>query len=148
MKKIKKNKPVFLYGLGEKKSNYKSLESHFTIPKIDWNTGKILPVINKKADTLIGFSLGGTLACQHALKHRIKNLILCSLTPGAETLERVNAGRVIFLVGEQEKWVLKDLKRMKKTLRCQSLIIIVPNAGHSLKGRYRQKLLEVVKNLI
>lgn len=140
-----KNKITFLYGLGERKE-YKNLFKYFNIPKIDWNKCSITPPL-RKVETLIGFSLGGILACMHTEKSRVKKLILCSITPGVETLSKVKADEIIFLVGEKEKWVYKDSLRLTKTLRCKWEIIVVPGADHKIVGNYRKKLLEVVKNL-
>ena len=141
---MKNNKIIFLYGLGERKE-YKNLFNNFIVPKIDWNKCTVTPKIGN-VDTLVSFSLGALFACQHTEKHKVKTLILCSITPGAETLENVKAGKVIFLAGKKEKWVIKEIKRVAKTLRCDWQIHIIPKAIHKITGNYRKKLLEIVNN--
>jgi len=138
-------KVTFLYGLGEK-SEYKPLFKYFRIPKIDWNKSTIKPEIGK-VDTLIGFSMGAVLACEHAVDSKVKTLILCSMTTGVETIDDVKADRIIFIIGEKEKWVIKDTKRLVKDLKCDYEIIIVPKADHWIMGNYKRKLLETVNNL-
>jgi chemotaxis signal transduction protein len=59
----------------------------------------------------------------------------------------VKAERVIFLVGEKEKWVLKEINRVRKTLKCKSSVTLVPGADHAIKGNYRKALLKVVSGL-
>ena len=133
----------FIPGLGEKPKEYKSLSKYLEIIDVDWNTGKIKPKIGK-VDTLVTFSLGCIFAFDYTVKNKIKNLILCSLTPGVETLKDIKADQVIFLVGEKEKWVLKDVVRVRKTLKCKSSIIVVPRADHKIDKNYQNKLLEVI----
>ncbi len=143
MKNLKNNKVQFLPGLGEKPKEYKRLLNYLDTLDVDWNTGKITPTI-KKSDILVGFSMGAFLACEYALKHKITTLILCSPTPGAETLKDIKTNNVIFLVGSKEKWVIKDIQRIRKTLKSNSQVIIVPDAGHKIVGKYQQRLIEVL----
>lgn len=140
------NKKInFIPGLGEQPSDYKALSSYLNIIKINWNNIKINV---GRVDTLAGFSMGAVLACDYALKQKVKTLILCSMTPGAETLKDVRADKIIFIVGEKEKWVIKDIKRSAKTLPHKNFqIIVVPKADHKITGIYRKKLLEVVNKL-
>lgn len=144
MKEI--NKIQFLPGLTEKPKNYRGLSKYFNILDVDWNTGKIKPKI-RKTDVLAGFSMGAIYACEYASKHKVKTLILCSLTPGAETLKNVMADNVIFLVGEKEKWVLKEIKRVKKTIKAKSRILVIPGVDHKISGDYKKTLINVAKNI-
>ena len=137
------SKPTFLYGLGYK-SEYKSLFKYFNVPKINWNNGKITPPIGK-VKILVGFSMGAILACEHAINNKVSKLVLCSMTTGVETLEKVKADEVIFIVGEKEKWVIKDTKRVAKTLRCKWKLITVPNGDHEMDNSYRDTILGSVK---
>ena len=98
----------------------------------------------QSTDIIIGFSFGAILACEYTIKHKIKTLILCSLSPGAETLVDIKADNVIFLAGEKEKWVLKNIRRLSKTLKCKKSIIIIPKASHKIVGEYQKKLLEII----
>ncbi len=140
MKKIN-----FIPGLGEKPREYKALSKYLNIVDIDWNKGKMNI---GKVDVLVGFSIGAELACDYTLKHKVKTLILCSLTPGSETLVNIKADKVIFLVGGKEKWVLKDLERVRKTLECKNSVTIVPGVGHRITGQYQKKLLEIVGKVV
>lgn len=136
MKKIK-----FIPGFPEQPSDYKELSRYLDIVKIDWNK----PRLNfNKIKTLTTFSFGGVLALEYALRKKVDVLVLCSLTPSIETLEKVKADRVIFIVGEKEKWCLKNIRRVSKTLKCRKSIIVVRGAGHKITGNYRKKLLEVI----
>ena len=74
-------------------------------------------------------------------------MILCSLSPGAETLKMIKTEQVIFLVGEKEKWVLKEINRVRKTLKCKNSIVVIPGADHRIVGEYQKKLLEIVHKL-
>jgi esterase/lipase len=139
--KNKKNKVIFIPGLSEHAKNYPFLSKYTNIYDIDWNVAD-LP--KGKYDIVIGFSLGAVLACEYSLKHKVKKLILCSLTPCTESLKDVQAEDVTFLVGEKEKWCLKEIKRVAKTLNCKKEIIVVPRADHKITGNYRKKLLEVL----
>ena len=137
----------FIPGLGEKPHEYKALSKYLSIVDVDWNTGKMIPVMSK-LDILVGFSMGACLSCIHAEKYKVKNLILCSLTPGEETLKNVKADFVTFLVGEKEQWVLKDLMRVRKTLKCKSKVVVIPNTGHKITSQYQKKLIEIVQQHI
>lgn len=144
MKKTKnKEKIQFLPGLGEKPRHYKHLSKYLKVLDVDWNTGQIKPAI-RRADIITGFSMGAVLVCEYATKHKVKTLILCSLTPGAETLKRVQAEEVIFLVGEKEKWVLKEVKRVRKTLKCRNSIVVITGADHKITGKYKSRLIEII----
>jgi alpha/beta superfamily hydrolase len=139
--KNKNNKPIFFCGLGEQPSAYKSLSKFLNIIPIDWNKIKIPKF---KADTAVGFSMGAILACEYAIKNKVKNLILCSMTTGVESLEKIKSEKIIFLIGEKEKWVIKDTKRVLKTVKNRAKIIIVPKADHKIDRNYQKKLLEVI----
>lgn len=144
MKNTKDKRIQFLPGLGEKPREYKRLSKYLKTLDVDWNTGKITPPI-KKTDVLIGFSMGAVLACEYALKYKVKTLILCSLTPMVESLKKVKADQIIFMVGEKEKWVIKNIERVSKTLTCKKSIIVVPKADHRITGAYQKKLLDIIK---
>ncbi|KKR31816.1 MAG: hypothetical protein UT65_C0016G0011 [Parcubacteria group bacterium GW2011_GWF2_39_8b] len=135
---------TFLYGLGDL-SEYKSLSKYFHIPRIDWNKSTITPKIGR-VDVLVGFSLGCILAYIHAEKNKVKTLIMCSPTP-AESLKTLKVKKIIFLVGEKEKWCLKEIQRVAKTLKCGWKVIVIPKADHRIIGNYRKKLLEVVNEI-
>ena len=136
---MKKKKLQFIYGLGNR-NEYKSLFKYFDIPKIDWNNSKIKI---KKCDTLIGFSLGCMLATMYAEKHKLKHLILCSPTPD-ETLKNVKADKITFIAGEKEEWVIKNIYRIAKGLKCSWTFIKVPKADHRINKDYQKTL---IKNL-
>ena len=135
----------FIPGLGEKPQEYPDLSKYLNIVDIDWNNGEF---DIGKVDVLVGFSMGAEMACEYAIHNHLKTLVLCSLSPGAETLEKVNADEVIFLVGEKEKWVLKDIERLKPTLKGLSRIVVIPNAEHKITGDYQNMLIEIINNLI
>src|SRR3990167_5098493 len=122
----------FLYGLGQNKSQYKELSKFCDVKKIDWNNGSLAKLKLGKPDTLIGFSLGAIVACDHAVKHHVKTLILCSMTTGVETLNNIKADKVIFLVGEKEEWIIKDNQRVAKTLKCEWEFKVIPNTNHKI----------------
>lgn len=146
MSNQKKYKKIqFLPGLGEKPRNYKRLSKYLNILDVDWNTGKITPRI-KKSDVLIGFSMGAILTCEYALKKKVKILILCSITTGVESLKKVKADKIIFMIGEKEKWVIKDTQRVSKPLKNKE-IIIIKGADHRIIGNYQKKLIEVISNI-
>ena len=130
---------VFLYGLGDKQSDYKSLSKHFYIPKINWNTVKI-EKMPKEVGVLAGFSMGACLAIDYAMKHRVKKLVLCSLPPGIESLENIKAGEIVFMAGEKEKWVIEDMARLRTK---NQLIISVRDTGHKINKAYREELLKI-----
>ncbi|MFZ2522570.1 MAG: hypothetical protein WAX44_03615 [Minisyncoccia bacterium] len=146
MQSIKNSKIQFIPGLGEKPKNYKTLFKFLEVLDVDWNTEKISPKINKP-DILIGFSMGAVLACEYAIKHRIDTLIICSLTPMVETLKNVIARNIIFIVGSKEIWIVKNTKRVRKTLKCKNSLIIVPNADHKIVGNYRYTLIQKIITL-
>jgi predicted esterase len=142
MKTAENKRIQFLPGLGEKPKEYQRLSKYLKILDVDWNTGKITPPI-KKTDILVGFSMGAILACEYALKHKVKNLILCSMTTGVESLEKVKANQIIFLIGEKEKWVIKDTLRISEPLKNKE-IYIIPNGDHKIDKNYQKKLIEII----
>jgi len=140
-----KNKSVtFLYGQGLKK-DFKQLEKYFYVPKIDWNTWEVK--IPKGTEILIGFSMGATLACEYCLTHKIEHLILCSLMPGIETLKKIKAKNVIFLVGEEEGWTLSEVRRVYKTVKSKKSLVVIPKGRHDISGTYQKKLIETIENI-
>lgn len=145
MNKVKKDKKIqFLPGMGEKPKDYKQFSKHLKTLDVDWNTGKITPSI-KKCDILVGFSMGAILACEYALKRKVKALILCSMTTGVESLKKVKADKIIFLIGEKEKWVIKDTLRVSKSIKNKQ-INIIKGGGHKITGKYQKKLIEIINN--
>lgn len=90
--------------------------------------------------------MGGWVACEYALKHKIKHLILCSMTPGVETLEKIKADKITFLIGEKETWVIEDTKRLLKTVKDRANIIIVPNGDHKIDKNYKKYILDSVNS--
>ena len=136
----------FIPGFPEQPSRYKALSKHLNVLKIDWNNPRLH--FEKGQEVLAGFSFGGILALEYALKKKVGTLVLCSLTPSIETLEKVKANKVIFLVGEKEKWCLENVRRVSKTLKCNYSIIVVPGADHKIVGDYKEKLLEVLAGLV
>jgi len=140
----KNNKKVqFLPGLGEKPREYKRLSNYLNVIDVDWNTGKMVPNIIKDS-ILAGFSMGALLVCEYAIKNHVDTLVLCSPTPGAESLEEIKSNMVIFLAGSEEKWVIKEIKRVRKTLKCKSKLIVVPDSDHKIIRNYQKKLIEVI----
>ncbi len=133
-------KTIFYPGLGETKKNYKSLSKHLIVADIDWNTGKATS--SKNCDTVVSFSLGAVFSLDISLKRKLKKLILCSPTP-FESLGKCKAEQVIFIIGENEKFLQKVFKPLcKKNVK----MIIVPNSGHRITSQYKKKLLELIKN--
>ena len=131
----------FFPGLGEKPSEYPELSQHMTIIDIDWNTGTYKPVITK-ADTVVAFSMGIFLAEYIDSNH----LILCSPTPGIESLEKIKTKKVTFIIGDKEKWVQQEAERVAKTLPCPYVFIIIPEEDHKITENYRKILLETLKS--
>jgi alpha/beta superfamily hydrolase len=140
--KNKNNKPIFFCGLGEQPPAYKSLSKYLNIIPIDWNKIKIPKL---KTEVVVGFSMGAILACEYALRNKVKTLILCSMTTGVESLEKVKADKIIFLIGENEKWMIKDTKRVLKTVKNRAEMIIIPKADHKIDRNYKNKILGVIK---
>lgn len=130
-------KTQFIIGLGQKASEYELLSKCLKIIQPDWNNSRVK--INK-CDTLIGFSLGCMLATMYAEKHNIKHLILCSPTPD-ETLKNVKAKKITFIVGDTEKWVIQNIYRVAKELKCSWFIFKVSNTGHKINKQYKKILL-------
>lgn len=64
-----------------------------------------------------------------------------------KSLKKVKADKIIFLIGEKEKWVIKDTKRVLETVKNRAKIIVIPKADHKITGDYRKKLIEVVGKL-
>lgn len=136
-----KQKPIFFCGLGEQPSAYKSLSKYLDIIPINWNKIK-LP--RKRFDIVVGFSIGATLACDYALKQKVKKLILCSMTTGVETLKKVKAEEIIFLIGEKEKWVIEDTQRLLKTIKDRAKIIVIPKADHKINKNYKKAIFDIL----
>lgn len=142
--RYRNKKPIFFCGLGEKTSAYKFMSKDFNIIPIDWNNIKIPRL---KSDVVVGFSFGGILACEYALKNKVKTLVLCSMTTGVESLEKVRADKVFFLIGEKERWVIKDTKRLLKTTGKKGKIIIIPKGDHKIDTIYFKKIKEIVGSI-
>jgi alpha/beta superfamily hydrolase len=138
-----KNKIKFLHGLGDR-TQYKSLFKYFNVLDIDWNKGNLSKLRLGKQDVLIGFSLGCDIALMHAEKYKVKVLILCSMSPGTESLKNVKADKIIFMAGDKEKWLIKDIRRVLKTFKNKSEVVIVPEANHKIDKKYLKMLLEVI----
>lgn len=135
-----KKKIPFIIGLGQKASEYRHLSKYFNIIRPDWNNGSLAKLKLGKPEILVGFSMGAVVAVDHALKHRVKHLILCSLTPGVETLKGIKADRIDFIIGDREDWVEEDALRLTKTLKKDWNITYVPNTGHKVTSKYLQEL--------
>lgn len=133
-------KHIFLHGLGDRKE-YSKLLPYFSIPKIDWNKSVIKPPI-KKPQTIFAHSLGCMLAIMHAEKHKVKTLVLCSPTPGEETLSKVKADTIIFIVGENEHWVRTDISRLSQTFTGNIISVVIPNTKHTITNRYLKTILQ------
>ena len=138
-------KILFVPGLGEKPNHYKKLSKRFNVLNIDWNKPTLK--LNHHPKILIAFSFGGILVLEYSLKKKVDTLILCSLTPSIETLKKVKARKVVFLVGEKEKWELKNIRRVAKTLKCENSIIVISGAGHKLAGNYEKKLIDIISKI-
>lgn len=132
-------KITLLPGLGSKPSDYVGLSSLCEIADLDWNN---LPLTFGDPDILVGHSMGAVLACQHAVQKPVETLVLCSASPGAETMKDIKAKRVVVFVGENEKWLIKDAKRLLKTLPKETLrqLDICKNTDHHLNGEYMKAL--------
>lgn len=142
---MKKRKISFVPGFPEKPSDHKVLSRYLNVVKVDWNNPKLHLT---KQKILAAFSFGGILALKYALRNKVETLVLCSLTPAIETLKKVKVDKVIFMVGGKEKWCLRHIRQVSKTLKCDYSIIIVPGEGHKIVGNYRKKLLEVIGDLV
>ena len=64
------------------------------------------------------------------------------MTTGVESLKDVKADKIIFLIGEKEKWVIKDTKRLLKTVKNRAKIIVIPKADHKIDNNYKNVLLQ------
>lgn len=140
-----KNKRIpFLPGLGNMPKKVRdTLARHFDVRRIDWNKGTITPPLYK--ETIIGgFSMGAVEACEYATKHKVDTLVLCSLTPGIESLREIKAKHVFFFVGDKETWVKYETMRVAKTLTCEWQVIIVPKCDHQMTNKYIELVLDVV----
>lgn len=138
-------KPLFIPGLSEQAKNYKNFMKYLNVFDIDWNNPRYY---FGKQKVIIGFSMGAILACIHAFKGSVDTLVLCSMTPGAESLKGIKVKKVIFIAGAKEKWIIKYFKsHLSKTIskKIKKEIIIVPNEGHRIKGKYAKVLFEVLK---
>lgn len=144
MENFKNKKIVFIPGLGERAKDYSRLFKYMKVYDIDWNKIR-LP--KGKIDVLVGFSMGASLACEYAEKNKIDTVILCSLTPCIDTLGGLRARKIIFIVGEKEKWAHKNNLRLAKTLKGKWQMIVVKGAGHKINLEYQKKLLENINDL-
>jgi len=141
---MKTKQPPFIVGLGQKTTQYRSLSKYFDIIEPDWNNGSLSKLKLGRPKIVAGFSLGCMIATMHAEKHKVKTLILCSPTPD-ETLKNVKADHVVFLVGEKEKWVHKEIKRIIKTVKKGTAkIIVIPNADHKINDTYLMEIRKVL----
>lgn len=132
-------KVIFYPGLGETKKNYRSLSKHLIMADIDWNKGKATS--SKNCDTVVSFSLGDVFSLDAALKRKLKKLILCSPTP-FESLGKHKAEKVIFIIGEKEKFLQKIFKPLcKKNVE----MIIVPKGDHKINKTYEKILLQNIE---
>lgn len=110
-----------------------------TIADVDWNTGKTTSA--KNFDTIVSFSLGAVFSLDIASKKKIKKLILCSPTP-FESLGKHKAKEVIFIIGEQEKF----LQKIFKPLCSQKVkMIIVPHGKHKVTRAYQKVILKTLE---
>lgn len=143
-----KKKIPFIIGLGQKASAYRSLSKYFNIIQPDWNNGSLAKLKLGKPSVLAGFSLGAMIATMHAEKYKVKTLILCSPTPD-ESLAKIKADLVIFLVGEKETWCLQNIKRVVTTLPPETKwdIRFVFETGHKINKEYRKNLIAIDKLL-
>jgi esterase/lipase len=134
-------KTIFYPGLGETKKNYESLSEHLIVADVDWNTGKHTPATD--CDVVVSFSLGAVFSLDIALKRKLKKLILCSPTP-FETLGKHKAERIIFIIGENEKFLQKVFKPLcKKNVK----MIIVPKGNHRINKNYQNIILQNIENV-
>jgi pimeloyl-ACP methyl ester carboxylesterase len=138
------NKPIFIPGSGEKPSKYRSLSKYFDVREVDWNTDKVTPPL-KKAEILAGFSMGCAIIAEYAAIHKVEKLVFCSLPP-CETLISLKAAEVVFIVGEKEEFILKNVRRVAKTLpkSTKRKIVVVPEAGHMIDANYREMLISAL----
>ncbi len=136
MKKI-----PLIQGFGEYAFYKKKLGKYFDVRRVNWNTSTITPPL-KGEKILAGFSMGAIEACEYARKHVVDTLILCSMTPGTETLKGIKARSVQFIVGEKEKWVLHDILRVAKTLSVPWGVSTIKNCGHEMTREYIKKVLD------
>lgn len=141
--KKKTNKLIFLHGLGNRKE-CEILFPYFNVPQIDWINGSLAKLKLGKPKTLVGFSMGAVVACDHALKHKVDHLVLCSPTPCIETLKDIKTKKVTFIVGEKEAWVYEQAMRIAHTLKCPWDMVIVPETGHKINIKYLNAILEVI----
>lgn len=133
-----KLKPIFYPGLGETKRNYRSLSKYLRIADIDWNTGKTTPAGD--CNTIVSFSLGVVFALHVATRKKLRKLILCSPTP-FESLGKYRADEVVFVIGEQEKFLQEIFKPLcKGSVR----MVIVPGADHKINRVYQNILLDLL----
>ncbi len=144
-------KPLFIHGLGEQASNYKSFSRYFDIYNIDWNRPLMDQVakIPRQYDTIIGFSWGAVAATLYAGQYPVKFLILCSMPAGVDAsyMASLKAEKVIFLYGQKEKWPTKDNHRIMKQMKKQSTRqIIVSNEGHRITKHYLKTILQTIKD--
>lgn len=131
-------KTIFIPGLSETKKDYPNFP--IQVHNINWNN-ITLPT---GYSVVVGFSMGAILACEVALKENVNKLILCSMTPGVETLERVKAKEIVFIMGQKETWLIKDTQRLMETVKVPCSVQILPEVGHKIGKKY----LKMITNFI
>lgn len=141
MKNINNKKIPFVPGWGQKPKHYRSLSKYLNIINIDWNDGKFNV---GKVDTIIGFSLGADLASWYTIKHPVKRLILCSPSPMGD-LKGVKADEIIFIVGSKETFLKECALKLYNQRTGKKKFIIIPGGNHSITGRYKKTLLNLLK---
>lgn len=136
---------LFFPGLGERVSDYKSILPKFiNVAKINWNTGKYTPKINTY-DTVVSFSLGAIFPLEYARKKKIKKLIICSPTP-FETMKGLKVGGVVFVVGQKEKFIIENVKRIAREVKAK--VFIVKDGDHKIEDKYYKTLVSVLSSEI
>lgn len=136
-------KVLFFPGLGEKASDYKGILPKFIrVAKINWNTGKYAPRIDNY-DTVVSFSLGTFFPLEYARKKKIKKLVLCSPTP-FETMKGLKVGEVVFVVGQKEKFISENVRRIAKEVNTR--VLIVKNGDHKIEDKYLKTVVSVLNS--
>lgn len=60
--------------------------------------------------------------------------------------KKVKADRIYFLIGDEEGWVIKDTRRLLKTVKDRAKIIIIPKTNHKINKNYLEVILNVLKS--
>lgn len=124
-----------------------TLSKSFDVREINWNKGTITPPLYKET-ILAGFSMGAVRACEYATKHKVDTLVLCSMTPGIESLRAVKAKQIVFVVGGKEDWVRRDMIRLSDQLtkdrQCSWDFHIIPKCDHRMNKAYIKRVLDIV----